>query len=191
MNLFMRYLRFSSFFLLMALACACSHKFDSNVLDLSFYQWNLWQDVDATMDKGATLDSGAPSCGWEEMHRGTGKLVRIPALAQEHFPGERGAEVYWYHCRFTLPEDWGEREVTLNFEGVGPVSEVFLNRDHLGSHRGEEGEVEMDVTDVIYYTRDNHLTVRIVSSDEGKGGIGGTITLSSQIPVGEAFGNTP
>lgn len=157
----------------------CSHTFDSNVLDLSFYQWNLWQDVEAK------LEERAPSCGWEALHRGTGKLVRIPALAEDHYPAESAAKVYWYHCRFTLPEDWEEREVTLNFEGVGPAAEVFLNQDQVGSHRGEEGEFEIDVTDVIYYTRDNHLAVRIVSSDQGTGGIGGTITLSSENPGGE------
>ena len=157
----------------------CSHSFDSNVLDLSFYQWNFWQDVDAT------LDDGSPSCGWEALHRGTGKLVRIPALAEEYFPGESAAKVYWYHCRFTLPEDWEDREVTLNFEDVGPATQVFLNQDQVGSHLGEEGVFEIEVTDVIFYTRDNHLAVRIVSSDQGRGGIGGTITISSENPGGE------
>jgi len=165
----------------LVLIAGCSHKFDSNVLDLAFYQWNLWQDAEATPDEGA------PSCGWEDMHRGKGKLVRIPVLVQDQFPGDGGAEVYWYHCRFTLPEDWDEREVTLNLVGVGPVTEVFLNQDQVGSHRGGEGEFEIDVTDVIYYTRDNHLAVRIVSSDQGTGGIGGSITLSSENPVGEAL----
>lgn len=169
----------------------CSHSFDSNVLDLAFYQWNIWQDIDATVDEGdimdgsATLEPEAPSCGWEEMHRGTGKLVRIPALVEDYFPGESTAIAYWYHCRFTLPEDWEEREISIKFEGVGPVTSVFLNQDHVGSHRDEEGEFEIDVTDMIFYTRDNHLVIRVVSSDTGKGGIGGNIRLSSKVLAGE------
>ncbi len=166
--------------LLLALATSCSHKFDSNVLDLAFYQWNLWPDMEAA------LDEHAPSCGWEELHRGTGKLVRIPALAKDHFPGESGLEVYWYHCRFTLPEGWEEREVTLHFEGVGPVTEVFLNQDPVGSHLGEEGEFEIDVSDVIYYTRDNHLAIRVSIRDgsESKGSEASGAGLSGSKGVG-------
>ena len=171
----------------------CSHSFDSNVLDLSFYQWNLWQEADeipgeqTTSDGEAVLDVEAPSCGWEEMHRGTGKLVRIPALVEDYFPGESAAGVYWYHCRFTLPEDWEEREITISFNGVGPFTNVFLNQDYVGSQQEEEGEFEIDLTDVIFYTRDNHLTVRIVSSDTGRGGIGGNIKLISKVPSTETL----
>lgn len=181
----MRYLQYSFLIILFALATACSHKFDSNVLDLAFYQWNLWPD------RAATMDELVPSCGWDELHRGTGKLVRIPALAQDHFPGESRADVYWYHCRFTLPEDWDEREVTLRFEGVGPVTEVYLNQDQVGSHQGEGGDFEIDVSDVIYYTRDNHLAVRIsmpdgsVSDDynsNGAGVAGTVIAQSKKVP---------
>ena len=145
--------------LLLTLAISCSHKFDSNVLDLAFYQWNFWPDMDATLEKSD------PSCGWEELHRGTGKLVRIPALVKDHFPGEGGAEVYWYHCRFTLPEHWEDMEVTLGFDAVGPLTEVYLNQDLVGSHRGEQGDFEIDVSDVIYYTRDNHLAIRVSLRD--------------------------
>jgi beta-galactosidase/beta-glucuronidase len=161
----MRYLRFSALGLLLALATSCSHKFDSNVLDLNFYQWNLWPDTDANPEEGG------PGCGWEELHRGTGKLVRIPALVQDHFPGEGGAEVYWYHCRFTLPEHWEDKEVSLRFESVGPFTEVYLNQDPVGSHRGEQGEFEIDVSEVIYYTRDNHLAIKVSLQDGSNGAV--------------------
>ncbi len=178
----MRYLRHSIFIILITFTTACSHKFNSNVLDLAFYQWNLWPDKEAAMDEGA------PSCGWDVLHRGNGKLVRIPALAQDHFPGDSCADVYWYHCRFTLPEDWEEREVTLRFEGVGPVTEVYLNQDLVGSHQGEGGDFEIDVSEVIYYTRDNHLAVKIGLPDgsvsdgsESSGpGISGTVAAQSK-----------
>ena len=79
----MRYLHHSTLILLIILASSCSHKFDSNVLDLAFYQWNLWPDVEAMKE------DGPPSCGWDELHRGNGKLVRIPALVQDHFQDHR------------------------------------------------------------------------------------------------------
>jgi beta-galactosidase/beta-glucuronidase len=174
----MRYLHHSVLVFLIVLASSCSHKFDSNVLDLAFYQWNFWPDEEAL------TEDGAPSCGWEVLHRGNGKLVRIPALVQDHFPGENKADSYWYHCRFTLPEGWEERKVTLRFEGVGPVTEVYLNQDLVGSNTGEEGDFEMDVSEVIYYTRDNHLAIRVSLPDvtgANGAGIAGKVLAQSKI----------
>jgi beta-galactosidase/beta-glucuronidase len=168
----MKYLRYTFVFLLPGLLMACSHKFDSQVLDLNFYQWNLWPDEEA-----ASLDD-EPSCGWEELHRGVGKLVRIPALITDHFPQEDGIRVFWYHCRFTLPEDWEEKEVSLRFFGVGPTANVYLNGELIGSNRGAEGNFDLDVTKTIYYTRDNHLAIQIsdtkADSSQSKG-ISGTV----------------
>jgi beta-galactosidase/beta-glucuronidase len=157
---------------LLGMAAACSHKFDSSVLDLNFYQWNLWPDGEATSMEDA------PSCGWEELHRGNGKLVRIPAMIQDHFSNEEGAKVFWYHCRFTLPEDWEEKEVILRFEGVGPMAKAYLNEIPVGSHRGLEGNFDIDVSEVIYYTRDNHLAIQVSNSepfDSSASGISGTV----------------
>ncbi len=57
----------------MLLWVSCSHKYDSDIHNLDFYQWNLWEDAKA----GPEEDQ--PSCGWDDLHRGKGKLVRIPA----------------------------------------------------------------------------------------------------------------
>lgn len=159
-------------FLLLGLAAACSHKFDSSVLDLNFYQWNLWPDSEATSQENA------PSCGWEELHRGNGKLVRIPAMSGDHFPNEDGTNVFWFHCRFTLPEDWEEKEVILRFAGVGPMAKAYLNEIPIGSFSGENGDFEIDVSDVIYYTRDNHLAIQVSDSESletRSPGISGTV----------------
>lgn len=168
----MKYSVLTILFPLVLFATACSHKFDSSVLDLNFYQWNLWPDQEA-----AFLEN-APSCGWEELHRGNGKLVRIPAMTRDHFPNEEGTNVFWYHCRFTLPEDWEEKEVVLRFEGVGPMAKAFLNEVPIGSFSGAEGDFDIDVSEVIYYTRDNHLAIQVSDSeslDSNALGISGTV----------------
>ena len=168
----MKYSVLPILFLLVLLATACSHKFDSSVLDLNFYQWNLWPD------RVADFQENAPSCGWEELHRGNGKLVRIPAMTGDHFPNEEETNVFWYHCRFTLPEDWEEKEVVLRFEGVGPMAKAFLNEVPIGSFSDAEGGFDMDVSEVIYYTRDNHLAIQVSDSeslDSSVLGISGTV----------------
>lgn len=160
----MRKVQYLFLILLLVMLGSCSHKFDSNTLGLDFYQWNLWQDTEA--EKGNDL----PSCGWDDLHRGKGMLVRIPASLDRYFPDREENSVFWYHCRFTLPEQWEERPVSLILEGAGPHIKLFLNQEAVGSFQNEEGAFELDVTEVIYYTRDNHLSIRVSSSLEGTPG---------------------
>ena len=158
---------------------SCSHKFDSNILGLEFYQWNLWQDT------GIVPGNDLPSCGWDNLHRGLGKLVRIPASLDEHFTTMEEGSVFWYHCRFTLPEQWEGRPVSLVLEGVGPLVKLFLNQEEVGSFKDQEGAFELDVSEDIYYTRDNHLAIRVSNIQEGRpgklNGITGTVLVKSEI----------
>lgn len=148
---------------------SCSHKFESDVLNLDFYQWNLWEDSKAGQE------DMLPSCGWEDLHRGKGKLVRIPASLGEHFPDRGSSGVYWYHCRFTLPEQWEEQAIFLVFEEAGPQVRIYLNEVEVGYFQGKI-TFEVDVTEDIYYTRDNHLSIRISKPPGGFSGGSGGIT---------------
>lgn len=163
---------------MLLLGSSCSHKYASNTLGLDFYQWNLWQDT------GAVPGNDLPSCGWEDLHRGMGLLVRIPAPLDTYFPEREENSVFWYHCRFSLPESWEERPISLIFEQAGPEIEIFLNQEKAGSFRDEEGSVELDVSDRIYRTRDNHLCIRVSNPDEipmgAMDGITGTILVQSK-----------
>ena len=140
--------------LLLFLLFSCSHKYDPDNLNLDFYQWNLWYDTSV----GA--EQQGPSCGWEDLHRGMGKLVRIPAMAADHFQ-EEDKGVLWYHCRFTLPENWEERKISLEITGAAPAVELFLNQELIAEFTDAEPIFAMDVSNKIFYTRDNHLAIRI------------------------------
>ena len=54
---------------------SCSHKYNSNELDLSFYQWNMWVGDELSGPVGSS-EPAPPTCGWEEFNRGVGNLVR-------------------------------------------------------------------------------------------------------------------
>ena len=144
------------------LLSGCSHSYNSNTLGLDFYQWNLWHDTEAV--PGNIL----PSCGWEDLDRGMGILVRIPAPLDTYFPDRGDSSVFWYHCRFSLPEVWKGRPVSLIFEHAGPKVQLFLNQEAAGSFEDREGPVELDVSDIIYHTRDNHLCIRVSQSGPGR-----------------------
>lgn len=175
-------------FLPVILSGSCSHKFDADVQNLNFYQWNLWQDA------GAGPDEVLPSCGWEDLHRGMGKLVRIPAPLDEYFAGIEAPAVYWYHCRFSLPEKWQDLPISLAFESASPIIRVYLNEEEVGLFRMEEGAFEVDVSDYIYYIRDNHLSIRVSIPDgespEKPAGITGTILVKPDLGSVELENNS-
>jgi len=173
--------RWSLLLVLLLPLISCSHKYNSDILDLSFYQWNQWPDPEADWsevsiyeqtDHISGMPPNPPTCGWEVLHRGNGKLVRIPAVLSDH------VGVSWYHCRFTLPEIWEDRKIALIFEAAGPEAEVYLNAELLGYFRDSKTPFELYVTDQIYYVRDNHLAIRI-TDPFGGGGISGKITVKS------------
>ena len=143
---------------------SCSHKYDPDIHNLDFYQWNLWEDAEADPQEDL------PSCGWENLHRGKGQLVRIPALLEEQSADSEHTGIYWYHCRFTLPEQWREDSVSLVFEGTSPNIKLFLNEKLIGSCQGDEDLIKMDVSESIFHTRDNHLSIRISNDDGGSPG---------------------
>jgi len=155
---------------LLSFLISCSHKYNSDVLDLSFYQWNQWPDKEAVF---SSLPFNSPTCGWEVLHRGNGNLVRIPATIEDY------SGVSWYHCRFTLPEIWEHRKIVMSFEGAGPEVEVYLNKA-LVSNQSGGNPFQVDLTDQIFYTLDNHLAIRI-NDPEGGGGISGNILVISSV----------
>lgn len=173
------WIRIIPLWVIMVSALGCSHDYTADTMDLGTYQWNMWPDVKANWEVDSTLLLHPPSCGWEVLHRGNGKLVRIPALMDEHFPGEQ-ATVTWFHCRHTLPELWAEREVTLNFGGVSTRAEVYLNEKLVGTHLGRNIPFLLDISDEVYYVRDNHLAIRVYDPVAGSGGITGKILLVSK-----------
>lgn len=158
------------------LPVSCSHHYDPDSLDLGFYQWNLWYDTSA--ENGQQQ----PSCAWEDLHRGMGKLVRIPALAKDHFQDKQDRGVLWYHCRFTLPENWEDRKISLQIHGAAPGAGLFLNEEQIAEFQGKDEAFELDVSDIIYYTRDNHLALMIScppGSEWGREGISGGVVVKS------------
>ena len=184
-------MRFISTAVFLALiVTACSHDYESDTLDLGFYQWNLWPDPEGVWEESFVGDSisnaaaelenipmNPPSCGWEELHRGKGKLVRIPTDISEHFSAEGYTGVTWFHTRYTLPELWENKRVLLKFGSAGYRTEVYLNEKLTGFHEGSDTSFEVDITEQVFYTRDNHLSIRISGPEATGTGITGNLKL--------------
>jgi hypothetical protein len=156
---------------------SCGHDYEADTLDLGFYQWNFWADS-KDLVSGDLQSEHSPSCGWEEFHRGVGKLVRVPAISGDHFDADFTG-VVWFHARFTLPELWAGRDIAIDFGGINGNAQVYLNERLVGAYPASDSAYNLDVTGKIYYVRDNHLSVRIADQRPGMAGFSGNVSVKS------------
>ena len=125
------------------------------------------------------------------------------------FPNEIASYrfVSWYRRHFTLPERYAGRNITVDFEGVATVADVYLNGELLADHKGAYTGFSVDITDKVYTDgRENVLAVRVNSERQPQlppeGGnvdyclFGGivrdvTMTITDPIHVQRVFVTTP
>jgi beta-galactosidase len=104
----------------------------------------------------------------------------------------------WYRRHLTVPLDWTDRSVTLKFEAVSYVADVWLNGTYLGSHEGGATPFAFDVGGAMRPGADNVLAVRVDVPALGTrvdtvpwglidwwsyGGITGSVWLEASDPV--------
>ncbi|MBI2441513.1 MAG: hypothetical protein HYV35_09095 [Lentisphaerae bacterium] len=67
----------------------------------------------------------------------------------------------WYGRTFRLPADWAGKRLCLNFGGVHPSAEVWLNGVRLGENHAPFVPFGFDVTAIVHPGRENWLSVRV------------------------------
>ena len=66
----------------------------------------------------------------------------------------------WYRKHFDVPAAWTGQRVSLEFDGVFQVAEVFVNGQRIGEHKGGYTGFTFDITDAVK-TGDNVVAVRV------------------------------
>ena len=71
---------------------------------------------------------------------------------------------YVYEKRFIAPVEWRDMDISVEFEGAYPMSEVYLNGDKLGGCAYGYGLFRIDLTN-LNYGEENVLTVYVNNSE--------------------------
>ena len=104
-----------------------------------------------------------------QVQKGTGVRVDLPHTwnAQDALSGKidykRGIGNYEKNL-FIRPE-WKGKRLFIRFEGVNNIADVFINRRHIGEHRGGYGAFIFEITGKVEYGKENSILVR-VNNDE-------------------------
>lgn len=64
-----------------------------------------------------------------------------------------------------LPE-WKGKRLFLRFEGANSVTNLFINRKHVGEHRGGYGAFVFEITDRVNYGKPNSILVRVNNGEQ-------------------------
>ena len=55
----------------------------------------------------------------------------------------------WYRHTFTVPKEWSDKRLLLNFEAVDWETTVWINGRQMGTHRGGYDPFSFDITDAL------------------------------------------
>ena len=91
---------------------------------------------------------------WERL--GLPHSFSLPYFASDKFYIGYG----WYRKHFDAPAAWAGRRISLEFDGVFQVAEVYVNGRRMGEHRGGYTGFSFDLTEAVK-TGDNLLAVRV------------------------------
>lgn len=67
----------------------------------------------------------------------------------------------YYKRHFMIPEEWGNKNVVLNFGAVDFESEVFVNGQQVGLHKGGYDAFSYDITKFIDRDSENEIVVSV------------------------------
>lgn len=73
--------------------------------------------------------------------------------------------VSWYRRHFSLSEEYSDKRIIVEFQGVSTAADVYVNGKYAGSHKGAYTGFSFDITDYITTDgSDNVLAVRVDST---------------------------
>ena len=92
------------------------------------------------------------------------KVVQIPHTwnaidGANGFAYHQGA--CWYRKEFTIDDSAQGNKVYVEFEGANSITDVYLNGQHLGQHRGGYSTFRFDLTEAIDFDAKNTLAVKV------------------------------
>lgn len=105
-----------------------------------------------------------------QVQKGTEVRVDLPHTwnAQDALSGKidykRG--IGNYEKKLYVRPEWKGKRLFLRFEGVNSIADVFINRRHIGEHRGGYGAFVFEITGQVDYGKENSILVRVNNGEQ-------------------------
>ena len=105
-----------------------------------------------------------------QVQKGTEVRVDLPHTwnAQDALSGKidykRG--IGNYEKNLFIRSEWKGKRLFIRFEGVNNIADVFVNRRHIGEHRGGYGAFIFEITGKLEYGKENSILVRVNNGEQ-------------------------
>ena len=99
--------------------------------------------------------------------------IRVPFPPEAELSGiaRKGEVNLWYSRSFTVPKEWKNKNVLLNFGAVDRISTVFVNGKKVGTHTGGYNSFTFDITGFLKQG-ENVLVVGAYDPNDGRAASG-------------------
>ena len=109
--------------------------------------------------------------GESEPQKFDGKIL-VPFAVESSLSGVQktlgSSNELWYKTNFTVPENWKNKSILLNFGAVDWKTEVFVNNIKIGTHTGGYTPFSFDITPYLKPSGRQKLVVKVWDgTDEG------------------------
>lgn len=105
-----------------------------------------------------------------QVQKGTEVRVDIPHTwnAQDALSGKMDYKrgIGNYEKKIMIRPEWKGKRLFLRFEGVNSIANVFINRRHIGEHRGGYGAFVYEITGLVDYGKENSVMVRANNAEQ-------------------------
>lgn len=71
-----------------------------------------------------------------------------------------------YEKNLFIRPEWKGKRLFIRFEGVNNIADVFINRRHIGEHRGGYGAFIFEITGKVEYGKENSILVRVNNGEQ-------------------------
>jgi len=100
------------------------------------HTWNVWDSFDTRVEEDSLFDIA------EYYYRGPG----------------------WYRKEIFFPKSDKGKRIFIEFEAANVLADVWVNEIHVGQHIGGYSGFKYDITDYLYYGKNNLIAVRVDNS---------------------------
>lgn len=106
----------------------------------------------------------------QDYNGGELEQIRIPHTCKQTpfncFDEHLYQMVSGYYRELFVPQEWEGRHLLLTFEGVGHVSQVYLNGALIGEHKCGYTAFTIDLAPYVIYGEDNRIVVKVDSRED-------------------------
>ncbi|MFW6006842.1 MAG: glycoside hydrolase family 2 protein [Halanaerobiales bacterium] len=99
------------------------------------------------------------------------KEIVVPFCPESKLSGIENTdfmEAVWYKRKFEIPENWQDKRILIHFGAVDYETEVWINGESAGTHRGGYTPFSFDITD---YLQEGINEVTVCAEDDVRSGL--------------------